>query len=1020
MSDKFSVDDILKELDGKKKTPYVSAASAETDEKPQPLPKPVPAPPTLSKEDAESLTAELAEIEKRRFGAKPVQPPKKPEISVTQIINTIPKKADSLDSDTGSEKEFKPVKPVKIQRFQPPEKTVKPAPKKETTPTPQAVSEKPPENQSKKIVDKPTVELEKPLEAEPVRRIKRHATHEISVLTKTGVALLEPPAPIEKAPVPKPNYLLPEEKERLQKLREEELLQKDLSLEDPDDIIDGINPYDVKELETPVEDADVIGVKITRDLGDDEDDYDEDDASDSLEQVKEYTPSFSKPLAKNSVDPKVNRSNTALLESLNSALAKKRESDINARRTLTVETLSSVASGGDYKGRTLPSKLNIDYKKQIIEDSAVLPSSDLMFRQLEERELGKKKKRKIRDFILEDLDEDDYEEEDDDNKDGESDEFDDFDAGTQIWEDLNESHKGLKWRFVLLFLLTACLTFVTFLHDSSVDNPLRKYIINELFGSDFNNYTTTLILINLIAGVIGMSLCSGVILRGIQGVFTRKADCDSIVAIPCVLTVAAAAVHLNNTNLFQQGHAHIYVSVALMALTLNTLGKLMMIARAKRNFRFISGDSVKYFAHMADSDEAAGALTKGILTEMHAPVFLRKTEFLTDYLKNSYCTDLADLICRKLAPISAIVAVLTAVIAYFVPVTDPALVEMQRNFVWAATAGGAFIVLASPFSIMFLVNNPLLRASKSLSKSDSVVMGYKAAQRFSKANAVVLDAGLLFPPGSVKFLNVKRCQKPGTLNSVSIDESIVIAASLAIKTNSIMTHMFYDMISGDDEILYKIENCIYEVNMGITGWMGTKRVMLGNREQMKHHSIDVPELKKERKHCPDNGEVVYLAVGGETIAMFFIEVLANPAVKLGLKELEFNGIALAVKTKDSLVSVNKIADIFEINPEKIKILPFDLHKKFDDYSRYTSRGSSEIACNGTFTSLAKALVCAKTMMRDMTVTSASMLTGLFLAGGLGLIFVLFVLPGMLTASSIIVYNLVWLVIMLVLQGLRRY
>jgi len=299
-------------------------------------------------------------------------------------------------------------------------------------------------------------------------------------------------------------------------------------------------------------------------------------------------------------------------------------------------------------------------------------------------------------------------------------------------------------------------------------------------------------------------------------------------------------------------------------------------------------------------------------------------------------------------------------------------------------------------------------------------MGYTAAQKYSKTNAVVVDAGILFPAGSVKFLNVKRCQKPNAINAISIDESIIIAASLAIKGNSIMSSMFYDMISGDSDLLYKIENCIYEVNMGITGWMGTKRVMLGNREQMKHHGIDIPAENKERRHNPDNADVVYLAVGSETVAMFFIEVVPNPAVKQGLWDLEANGVALAVKTKDSLVTVNKLADIFELDCERIRVLPFDQHTSFDDYSRYTSRGSSEIACNGTFTSFARALVTAKNLIRDMMVTSAVLFVSVFVAGLLGMMFVIFSASGMLSASSVIVYNVVWLGIMLILQGLRRY
>jgi Cu+-exporting ATPase len=154
--------------------------------------------------------------------------------------------------------------------------------------------------------------------------------------------------------------------------------------------------------------------------------------------------------------------------------------------------------------------------------------------------------------------------------------------------------------------------------------------------------------------------------------------------------------------------------------------------------------------------------------------------------------------------------------------------------------------------------------------------------------------------------------------------------------------------------------------------------------------------------------------------MFFIEVIPNPAVSNALLDLKDNGIALSVRTRDSLVTKQKIVEIFDLDPEKVKILPFDLHSKFEHFSKYTSRGSSEIACNGTFTSFARALVCAKMLIRDMTVSSASLFASVFLAAVLCVIFMLFVVPNMLNPSGIIIYNTVWTAVMLGLQWLRRY
>ena len=1018
----WSVDDILSEIEEKKTGP-----------KPR-----IPALPNDS-DDKESLTAELASIERRRFGEEAAPAKPKPDLSVTQILSSYEAKPDKssspdlsvtqilaeekeksdvvntgevavekidvIDADESvaekaAEKPFEAVKPVRIKRFNPQTNTEKSKKKQKATNT-------------KEVAALPSLSAEN--EQSDESPTKQSDTKKI---LQTVV--------IDAVPLSKPNkptYLLPEEKERLQKLREEELLEKEMALEDPDEMLDSINPYDVKNIETPVE-SELINVKLTLDIEPENNDVKPAKKSARANDVKEYKPSFEvekwqkKHSKKIDFDEELNI--TPVLESLNKTFVEKRKSDLNVRRTLNVDTLSSVAPEANYKGKAIPAKLNIDYKKQILEDSAVLPPSSLHSKQLEARALGGKKKRKVRDFIFEDIDDDDDYEYENDQAHETSDEYEGYDSSDIIRRDLEESHKGLKWRFVLLLLITLVLTLFTFVHDIygiDSENPILRR-----FNGDFTSYATVYVYANLIAGVIGMCLCSAPIIRGLKNLFTKKADCDSACAVPIIITTTASITHIvqnESTELLKFGEAHVYVSVALCALLFNTIGKIFMIVRAKKNFRFISGDSTKYSAFMPDLSEESDAygFTKGILSDTPAPVFMKKTEFLTDYLKNSYCTDWADRICRRLVPISALIAVLMGVVAYFLPVYEA---EMARNFSWAATAVGAFISVLSPFSIMFLVNNPLLRASNALAKNDCVVMGCKAAEKFSQANAVVVDAGVLFPAGSVKFLNAKRCQKPNAINSITIDESIVISASLAIKTNSIMSSMFYDMISGDSDLLYKIENPIYEVNMGITGWMGSKRIMLGNREQMKHHGVDIPGEQRERKYCPVNAEVVYLAVGSEAVAMFFIEVVRNPAVKNSLHELDINGFVLSVKTKDSLVTVAKLADIFELDPTRIRILSFDQHSSFDEYSRYTSRGSSEIACNGTFTSFSKALVTAKALIRDMTVTITVMFMTIIVAILLGIIFMVFSVTGMLSASAVIIYNVASLAIIFILQGLRRY
>ena len=70
---------------------------------------------------------------------------------------------------------------------------------------------------------------------------------------------------------------------------------------------------------------------------------------------------------------------------------------------------------------------------------------------------------------------------------------------------------------------------------------------------------------------------------------------------------------------------------------------------------------------------------------------------------------------------------------------------MEANIYWASSVFIGIVCVMSPFSMMFLVNNPFRRASKVLAKNGCALLGYTSAEEFGGVNAVVTDASALFP-----------------------------------------------------------------------------------------------------------------------------------------------------------------------------------------------------------------------------------------------------------------------------------
>lgn len=831
----------------------------------------------------------------------------------------------------------------------------------------------------------------------------------------TPVKPSEPPQPVHEI---KKDIVSDEEKRRM-------MLEKERENTNPDDMLALVNPLEVKEkVNEQVKEKELVSVaelsnmyagntqgiagddlkaiapqktalaekisetadmKIANESASDNEENDE-------ETVKEYR-------GKKTTDN--------LIEKLNKNLAQQRKENVRAHRTITLNTIN----GGK---QTLQHPLNIDYQKQIIEATGAIPTENPVVEEEKQAELAAAKKHKLKDFVLED-DTPEQEEEP-----AQEEEFEDYDSTGQIWADLCASHKGLRIRLGLLTVITAISVIISALNDFNLFAKLG-------LGASFNfiNGTTgdvnSLIYIYLVLGVLGFAICSTAISNGAIKLFTGKADCDSVCALTSAFALIGGVIALVDVQTFKLGHSFIYLSTALVGLMFNTIGKIYMISRAKRNFKFVSGDSQKYYAEVIDGEERVSALTRAVGDRLPVIAAMRKTEFLTDFLKSSYCDDEADRMSVKLIVASVAAGLVAGVLAFLNPFGSEFSTSGAENpLYWAISAAVATISVVAPFSLLLVVNRPLARASKKLSECNAALLGYDAAVEFSDVNTVMVDAKALFPAGSVQVKKLKRWQKKNSVVKTSVDEAILMAASLAIHTDGILSYPFYDMTLGNKDLLKKVDNCIYEDNCGVTGWIGTKRVMLGGRALMETHSIDLPNKKNERKYCPEGLEPVYLAVSGEIVAMFVVGMTANPEIRATLSELQSRGITVLVHTTDSLVTVENLADLFELDASLIKVLPHEAHEEYSESTKYTSRGNGGLSCCGTFTSFARGVMAAKSLVRDFSVSKAVMLGTSALGLLLVLIMVLLRQMSLLTPSVITLYNTVAALVMMAVQNVRKY
>ncbi len=616
--------------------------------------------------------------------------------------------------------------------------------------------------------------------------------------------------------------------------------------------------------------------------------------------------------------------------------------------------------------------------------------------------LSQHRKKKVENFVLKTDEQDNEptsEESEDKSRTGQT-EFKKFDDAEKVLGSIIQVKSNLVLRLCVLLFTGIFSTFITVAND--LELPLIKTFDRTITPAAY-------LFTNTVLGLISIAVCYNVMLAGMKSLFKRKADNDTIAALGIFVTVIAGIINLFDPESIRDSVYHVYISAAIVGLIFNTLGKLMIVKRTERNFRYVAGDFERYAVTSVDDEETAENFTRGSVAEPKIAA-MRKTEFVDNFMKNSYTADISDEYSKKVSPYILIAGIVIALLSL---IFDKGAANMKERLFIALAAFSGTVTMCSSFAVMLIVNVPLARATKKYLQYSAVMLGYSSVDEFADTNSLLVDAEQLFPNGSIELANLKL------LSAISIEDCILMAASLSCQSGSVLRSTFYKMLRGKTELLYPVESYIYEDGLGLSGWIENKRVLLGTRELMENHSIDgLPSEAKEKEYTKGN-VAVYLSISGITAAMFVIEVSPNLSVTRWLQELELEGITTVIRTVDGFLSQRFLSDLFDIERDSVKLLSFRYHKDYESETEYVPRQASSMLCSGHFPSFAMLVIGAKRLKFTAKLGASVMYGATILAGLIALIMMLAGSFVQLTPTLVLVYNLVVTGAALLVQHIKR-
>ncbi|MBQ6945177.1 MAG: hypothetical protein IJN43_12750 [Ruminococcus sp.] len=561
------------------------------------------------------------------------------------------------------------------------------------------------------------------------------------------------------------------------------------------------------------------------------------------------------------------------------------------------------------------------------------------------------------------------------------------DVGRDIYELLGI----LKTRVAVLGLTAFLSVYITIC--SRFNFPIAEFL--SIY------HIHTYLLAHLLLGALSLFYSYPVITKGFKNLVKFKADSDSMTAVTAAACFISLLGAFLQTDMARAELIHIYMPVGILALLTNAIGKYLILKRARRNFKFASRDFNRHGVVYVKDEERAERLIHGTSGDFPILAAMRPTDFLTDFLRYTYSSDITDSFCRRAVPLclggSLIVSVILTVIRM------GTLLSVEA-FVFGLSILTMLLCACSCIALPFAANIPLEKVSKETLKNDGILLGYQSVDDLYDTNSLLVKAEDIFTEGTVRLGGIK------VFSNTKLDEAFLDAASLSYHGGSLLQQLFADLIKGRENLLYPIDNFSYEDGMGLCGWIKNRRILLGSRELMETHNIEGLPTKTREAEYAKGHEPIYLSISGSLAAMFVVDVIAGRGVRKWIERLVRKKVCIVVKSVDSFITDDKISAVYGIPKGMVKVLPKKLHEDFDAETKKAVRLSASMACAGKFSSMAQLILGIKNIHSSAVIALIFQTVSILLGFGLSMMLILSKAYESnyiyMSATAMIIYNFI--------------
>ena len=458
------------------------------------------------------------------------------------------------------------------------------------------------------------------------------------------------------------------------------------------------------------------------------------------------------------------------------------------------------------------------------------------------------------------------------------------------------------------------------------------------------------------------------IVKGVLGIARQRLNASSAVTVVVLANLIADLIYLLASQSTGVTVA-LFTAAATFTVLMSNVAHHLSYRRALDNLRLLTSGIHMYSTEVIPNERDAAEVTRGMQLESPVVAYNAPIADQPRFVEDSFADDPADQNAHLPTLAALGVGLLAALIFGLV----------RHSAVFGVSVFAAVVTIAVPAFALLASNLSLYIDDKRFSRKGSAILGHRAVEQSAYVNTFAIDSKEIFTKDSCHIIGIK------TFHNMRIDDAILYAAALVIGSEGPLADEFQNVILGKYDLLPSVDGLAYEERLGLSAWIGERRVLFGNRNLLLNHNVELPDEEFEKQYTINGRKVNYLAISGKVAAMFVVKYRPVKQYRRYLQNIDRAGITILVRNTDCNITEEMVAKYYHLPVTAVKVLgpvQGDIAGKYFEAEKPAS--TSGLLHNGSIESSMKTLYEARRLYDGVSINNILAMAFAVIAGIVGI------------------------------------